>query len=167
MAASLVLLAGSAEAVNGPGALFVAGATSTPTHYNIPIGVPTAAEIRGVGSEVGSPLPATISVIIKSSSFGNATVTANRIGSTNNYAFTYTPPAIGSGSQFDACETTIVAYVSNAQNTSNDWIDDAVLNGSGTAAAGFRFVDAQGVLIPCPVVGVEPATWSVAKQLYQ
>ena len=57
------------------------------------LGSTVAAEIRGVStSEVGSPLPATITVIVKSSQWGNTALTATRIGTTNNYAFTYTPP---------------------------------------------------------------------------
>jgi hypothetical protein len=167
LAAALLLVAGAALAVNGPGSLYVTGASTTPTHWNIPIGVPTNAEIQGVGSEVGSPLPATINVIIKSMTFGNTTVTGTQIGATNNYAFTYTPPALANGDEFDACNTVIVAYVNNNQNANNDLIDDGLQNGSTNTASGFRFVDGTGAAIPCVVVGVEPTTWGTAKHLYQ
>jgi hypothetical protein len=167
LALSLVAAASAAMAVNGPGSLYVAGATHTPTHWNIPIGVQTCAEIRGVGSEVGNPLPATITVIIKSSEFGNTNVVGTRVGTTSNYSFCWTPPAIENGADFNACGTTIVAYVSNGRNTNNDLIDDGVRNGSSNAAAGLRFVDAAGRQIECINLGVGAAPWSGMKQLYR
>jgi hypothetical protein len=152
----------------GAGSLFVAGATGNPTHFDIQIGVPTNAEIRGVPtSEAGDPLPATIDVIVKSSQFGNTTVTGTRIGLTNNYSFTYTPPAIANGDEFDACATTIVAYITNGNNSNNDLIDDGLQNGSSNASAGFRFVDANGDPIDCEVLGVEPTPWAGFKSLYR
>jgi hypothetical protein len=162
-----VAFASSAMAANGPGSLFVAGASSTPTHWNIPIGVETCAEIRGVGTEVGDPLPPTITVIVKSSEFGNTTLVGTRIGVTNDYSFCWTPPATANGDLFDACGTTVVAYVSNGQNTSNDIIDDGVQNASSNAAAGFRFVDGNGDPIECIVLGVDEAPWSGVKTLYR
>jgi len=164
VAASLCV-ASAAIAANGPGALYVAGASNTPTHWNIPIGVATNAEIRGVGSEVGSPLPATITVIVKSSQFGNTFLVGTRIGLTNDYSFSYTPPAVANGDDFNACNTTIVAYVTTSQNSSNDLIDDGLANGSSSSAAGFRFLDGAGVPIEC-TVGVAPSTWGNVKKLF-
>jgi len=161
-----LMLAPQVHAANGPGALFVSGATKTPTHWNIPIGVATAAEIRGVGAEAGSPLAAKITVIIKSTFFGNTSVTATRIGLTNNYAFTYTPPAIANGDGFDACGTTIVAYMNLGQNSTNDLMDDGLLNGSASTAAGFRYTYADGSAVICEGVGTAPATWSTVKRLF-
>jgi hypothetical protein len=150
-------------AAQGAGSLFVAGATHTPTHWNIQIGVPTTAEIQGVTtSEVGDPLPATITVIVKSSLFGNTSLVGTRIDATSNYSFTYTPPSIATGSAFNACETTVVSYVTEALNTNNDLLDDGLQNGSRNDASGFRFVDAEGQLISC-VLGVEPSTWGQVK----
>jgi hypothetical protein len=165
---ALTLALTSGAWANGAGSLYVAGATNTPTHWNIQIGVTTNAEIRGVlTSEVGSPLPATINVIVKSSDFGNTTVTGTRIGMTSDYSFSYTPPAIANGDDFDACNTSIVAYQSNGNNSNNDLIDDGLQNGSSSAAAGFRFTDASGNPLPCQLVGVEPTPWSGFKSLYR
>jgi hypothetical protein len=145
----------------GAGSLFVAGATNTPTHWNIPVGVPTTAELRGVAtSEVGDPLPPTITVFVKSSFMGNAVVSASRIGSTSDYTFTWTPPDT-------ACNTTIVAYGSQGRNSNNDLLDDGLQNGSQSAACGFRFVNALGDEIPCDAVGVEATPWSGVKRLYR
>lgn len=157
-----------AWAANGAGSLYVAGATSNPTHWDIPIGVPTVAEIRGVStSEVGNPLPATIPVIVKSSDFNNITVTGTRIGLTNDYTFTFTPPATANGDKFDACNTGIVAYQTSGNNSNNDLIDDGLLNGSSSAAAGFRYTNANNEPLPCEFVGVEPAPWTGFKSLYR
>jgi hypothetical protein len=162
-----IVVASSALAVNGPGSLYVAGASTTPTHFNIQIGVETCGEIRGVGSEVGDPLPPTITVIIKSTFFGNTYLVGTQIGATNNYSFCYTPPAVANGDDFDACATTIVAYVTEGQNSNNDLIDDGLQNGSDNTAAGLRFVDANGDPIDCIKVGVERAPWSGVKSLYR
>src|SRR5207342_1168308 len=108
----------------GAGSLFVAGETTTPTHWNITVGVPWTIEIRGVlASEVGGSLPPTMTAWVKSSLLGNTAVTATRIGATSNYSFVYTPPT-------EACATTIVAYFSLGQNSNNDLIDDGLQNGS-------------------------------------
>jgi hypothetical protein len=165
VAASLWAASG-AQAANGPGSLYVAGASTTPTHWNIPIGVPTNAEIQGVGSEVGSPLPATITVIVKSTEWGNTYLTATQIGVTNNYAFTYTPPATANGDDFNACGSTIVSYVNEGRNSNNDLIDDGLQNGSSNTTSGFRFYDGAGVPIEC-TVGVTPSTWGGVKTLFQ
>jgi hypothetical protein len=162
MLLTIVLSAPLAWGAQGAGSLFVAGATHNPTHWDIPVGVPTTAEIRGVlASELGGSFPPTITVIVKSSNFGNTSLTATRIGMTADYTFDYTPPADR------ACQTTIVAYVENGQNSNNDLIDDGLQNGSTNSAAGFRFVDANGDTIPCQVLGVDGRPWSAVKSLYR
>lgn len=166
-AAALGLAACPAWAAIGAGSLYVPGATTTPTHFNIPIGVAANCEIRGVlASEVGGSLPATLTVYVKSSQFGNTAVTATRIGATSAYAFTYTPPAVAHGDAFDACATTVVAYFQLGQNSNNDLIDDGSQNASSGAAAGLRFVNALGAPLDCHPVGVESTVWSRVKALY-
>jgi len=167
-AAVLGLATSPAWSAIGAGSLYVAGAATTPTHFDIPIGVPTNCEIRGVlASEVGGSLPATLTVYVKSSAIGNTAVTATRIGVTSNYTFSYTPPALANGDDFDACDTTVVAYFEVGQNCNNDLIDDGLQNGSSGAAAGLRFVDALGVPIDCVSLGVESTVWSRVKSLYK
>jgi hypothetical protein len=168
-AIAVLLSAPLAWGAIGAGSLYVASSPSqNPTHWDIPIGVPVVAEIRGVlASEVGGSFPPTITVIVKSSDFGNTFLTATRIGMTADYTFTYTAPAVANGDPFDACNTTIVAYVENGQNSNNDLIDDGQQNGSSNAACGFRFLNAAGQTIPCGPVGVEPRPWSSVKALYR
>jgi len=144
----------------GSASLEVAGATSTPTHWNIPLDQETTATLRGVSTaEVGDPLPATITVWVKSSVNGNTMLTANRVPDTNDYEFSYLPSG-------DACGTTIVAYQELGLEANNDLADDGMLNGSGTAASGFRFLDANGDPFPCPI-SVEPDTWGNVKSSYR
>ena len=155
-----MLCAQAAQAAHGTGSLFVAGAAHTPTHWNISVGQSTTAEIRGVStSEVGQPLPARIVVWIKSSVFGNTQLVATRIGVTNAYAFTYTPPS-------GICETSVVAYQEQGLNSNNDLLDDGIQNGSRMASAGFRFVDAAGNPAGCEV-SVEQSPWGRIKALYR
>jgi hypothetical protein len=168
LVAALLAFANLAWAANGAGSLIVTGANSTPTHWDIPIGVPTTAQICGVTTgEAGNPLPATIPVIVKSSTFGNTNLVGTRVGNTDCYEFTYTPPAVANGDDFDACNTTIVAYLSNGNNSNNDICDDGLDNGSGNAACGFRFVDSAGTPIDCIDLGVEAKPWSGVKRLFQ
>ena len=82
-------------------------------------------------------------------------LTASQVGATDCYEFTYTPPS-------HACNTTIVSYVDLGLNSNNDIADDGVANGSATASAGFRFVNADGNVIGC-VVPVEATSWSGIK----
>jgi len=168
--AAATMLAGTAAfAVNGAGSLIVPGATCTPTHWNVPIGVPATAQICGVTTaEAGSPLPATITVWVKSSQWGNTQLTATLVDAVAGcYEFTYTPPAVANGDDFDACGTTIVSYVNVGMNANNDICDDGLDNGSGASASGFRFLDDSGAPIDCVSVGVEQAPWSQVKRLYQ
>ena len=165
---AVVLVASSAWGVQGAGSLYVAGASTTPTHWNIPIGVPIKAEIQGVDpAETGGSLPATLTVIVKSSAFGNTYLVGTQIGTSANYTFTYTAPAIANGDEADACGTTIVAYVTEGMNSNNDLIDDGMQNGSTNSASGFRFVDGNGDPIECIKIGVAPAPWSAVKSLYR
>jgi hypothetical protein len=159
---AVVFSAPLAWGAQGAGSLFVAGATHNPTHWDIPVPGTTTAEIRGVlASEIGGSLTPTLTVIVKSSNFGNTVLVATRIGVTSNYTFDYTPPADR------ACATVIVAYFSNGQNCNNDLIDDGLQNGSSDSAAGFRFKDANGDTIPCTKLGVDARPWSSVKALYQ
>ena len=164
-ALALVIAAGASTASRadiGAGSLYVAGATNTPTHWNIVPGVTITAEIQGVStSEVGDPLPATIDVWVKSSHFGNTQLTATRIGLSSDYSFTYTPPTQSEG----ACGTTIVVYQDLGNKANNDLLDDGLQNGSASAASGFRFVTGSGESVDCPLA-VQPSRWGSVKHLY-
>jgi hypothetical protein len=141
----MALLAVSAgEAGIAPGSLFCCNgafqAAGNPTHYDVQVGQTVTARIDGA-TDVSAGAT-TISVFVKSSALGNTTLTATRIAGTNNFAFTYNAPSIG-------CDTTIVAYQALGNNANNDYRDDGLKNDSAKAAAGFRFVDAQGSPIAC------------------
>ncbi len=56
--------------------------------------------------------------------------------------YTYNVPA-------NACDTGVVAYKTNGNNSNNDIIDDGIRNGSACAAAGYAYVDASGKLTSC------------------
>ncbi len=161
IALAIIAFASSpALAVQGAGSLDVAGANTTPTHFDIPIGVEITATICGVmTAEVGDPLPATITVWVKSTENGNTMLTANRVGLTDCYEFAYTAPE-------GSCNTTIVAYQSPGLNSNNDIADDGIVNGSGIAAAGLRFVDEFGDPIECAVPTTR-RSWSAVKGLFQ
>ncbi len=145
----------TAQAANGPAALWVADVSSTPTHWNIETSATITAEVRGV--EI-TPLQPTIPVWVKSSDFGNQELLAYRIGATNNYSFTYKPPD-------NACNTTVVAYGTIGHNASNDLIDDDLLNNSSSAAAGFRFLY-LGAPLDCHPLPIKPITWGALKARY-
>src|SRR5262249_23228517 len=135
--------------------------TTTPTHWNIQVGVTTKVEIHGVlASEVGGSLPATLTVYVKSSVFGNTVLTATQLGASGDYTFDYTAPS-------NACGTTIVSYFELGQNTNNDLCDDGLKNGSANAASGLRFLNAQGNPISCEPLGTESTTWGHLKTMYQ
>src|SRR5262245_8540965 len=161
LALLLVMNGSAAYAAQGTGSLFVSGATHTPTHWDIPVGVPTNAVIRGVStSEVGNPLPATIFVYVKSSGFGNTQIVATRIDATSDYSFTYTPPS-------NICSTTVVSYRTLGLNANNDLLDDGLQNGTKSAACGFRFVNSAGNPIECPPLAVDRSAWGTVKNLYR
>ena len=158
--AIVALTSSTGWATIGAGVLDVAGANSTPTHFDIPTGAVTTATICGVATgEVGDPLPATITVWVKSSNLGNTELTANLIADTDCYEFSYTPPT-------GACNTTIVAYQDLGLEANNDMADDGVVNGSGTAASGLRFVDEFGNPIEC-TVPIDDVSWGMIKSLYR
>lgn len=166
--AAVVGLASAVMAVTGDGSLVVPGATNTPTHFNVSIGVPIVCEIRNIPAhELGGSYPATLDVWVKSSYYGNTQYVATRIGLTSNYTFTVTLPAIANGDAFNACGTTIVAYKTLGRNANNDWCDDGVINGSFDAASGLRPVDSFGAPLECTPVPVEPSTWSTVKDLFK
>ena len=167
-AVAVMGLFGTAWSVTGDASLFVPGATNTPTHFNVQIGVPVVVEIHGVPTqEVGDPLPATLDVWVKSSLFGNTQLVATRIDDTNNYTFTYTPPAIANGDDFNACGTTTVAYKVIGRIANNDYCDDGLRNGTADAGSGLRFVDANGNPLTCQTVGVESTPWGKVKSHYR
>src|SRR5262245_9402640 len=133
-----------------PGSLIcVSGCVgNTPTHYNVLVpGGCVSARIDGA-TDLGTATtaPNTINIIIKSSALGNTIVVGTK--NTGNgapqpsYEFTYCPPS-------NLCNTTIVAYDTNGNNSNNDYLDDGVKNGSSGAAAGFRAVDSSGQSIQC------------------
>jgi hypothetical protein len=158
----------AAQAAIGAGSLIVSGANSTPTHWDIPIGVPTIAQICGVTTaEAGNPLPATIDVWVKSSQFGNTQLVATRLGTSDCYEFSYTPPAVANGDDFDACATTIVAYIEVGNNANNDVTKDGIDDDTPNAASGFRFVDGNGDPLDCHEVGVDSTHWSNVKKFYR
>lgn len=166
--AAVLGLATAAMAVTGDGSLYVAGATTTPTHWNVQIGVPVVVEIRNIpAQELGGSYPPTIVVWVKSSYFGNTQLVATRIGLTSDYTFTYTPPAKAIGDSFDACGTTIVAYQTLGRNANNDYCDDGMANGSWDAASGLRFVDTNGMPLECMPVPTDPSTWTNVKGLFR
>ena len=166
--AAVLGLATAAMAVTGDGSLVVPGATYTPTHFNVQIGVPVVVEIRNIPvHELGGSYPATLDVWVKSSYFGNTLLVATRIGLTSDYTFTYTPPAKANGDAFDACGTTIVAYKTIGRNANNDYCDDGMINGTWDAASGLRFVDAFGVPLECMPVPTDPSTWGTVKGLFR
>jgi len=145
----------------GAASLEVMGASSTPTHWDVPLGVETMAILWGVSvREVGNPLPPTIPVWIKSSDGENTMVVADRIADTNDYRFSYLPPG-------DACGSTIVAYTTNALSANNDLADDGVRNGSGRSASGIRFVDTQGEPLLCVITARTASSWGRVKSAYR
>ncbi len=153
---------GSVKATNGPAALWVNSASTTPTHWNVEVGTLIEAQIRGVELQ---PLPATIPIWIKSSYTGNIQLVGYRLVDTQDYAFSYTPPVTAAGVQ-GACATSIVSYGTVGHNVSNDLIDDHLLNDSSRAASGFRYMYLGGVM-DCHPTPVLPHTWGQVKALYR
>jgi len=82
------------------------------------------------------------------------------------YEFSYTPPAEDNGDPFDACDTSIVAYIEIGNNANNDICDDGLDNGSQDAACGFRYVDDEGNGIDCESVSATAGTWGSVKSLF-
>src|SRR5262249_9706227 len=133
---------------NTPTVSGCAGATAlpvfNPTHYAVQIGTTITSKIIGAtdltGTETCSAGGSGVDVIVKSTPLGNTTLCGSLSGCPGagcTITFTYTAPDNG-------CQTEIVAYLTNGNNTNNDIIDDGILNGSGTAAGGLAFVDGSG-----------------------
>src|SRR2546422_39193 len=81
-----------------------------------------------------------VDVIIKSTFFGNQTVCGSLSGCPGagcTITYTYTAP---NGPSVCACNTSIVAYNTNGNNSNNDIIDDGIKNGTGTQSAGYAYV---------------------------
>jgi hypothetical protein len=153
---------------NAPGSLDCP--TLTPhnnTHYKLEVGATVTCTIDGATDVSGS----TVTVYIKSSTLGNETVTGSVSGTT--ITFTYT-------ARSDGCSTTNVAYDTSGNTANNDIIDNGSNDGSGTAAAGFAFVDSNGDVIACGGGGAKldlsvsktatPSfkrtfTWGISKQV--
>jgi hypothetical protein len=122
---------------NAPGSLDCPTLTKhNNTHYKLQVGATVTCTIDGATDVTGS----TVTVYIKSSTLGNETVTGSVSGTT--ITFTYT-------ARGDGCDTTNVAYDTVGNTANNDVIDDGVKNKSGTAAAGFAFVNSSGTVITC------------------
>ena len=130
------------------------GATSlpvfNPTHYRVQVGTTITGKIIGAtdltGAETCSSGGGGVDVIVKSSNFGNTTLCGTLSGCPGpacTITYTYNAPANG-------CDTGVVAYKTNGNNSNNDIIDDGIKNGSACAAAGYAYVDASGGLISCP-----------------
>src|SRR5207248_791164 len=129
-----------------PSASGCTGATSlpvfNPTHYEVQIGTTITGKIIGAtdltGAETCSSGGSGVDVIVKSSNFGNTTLCGTLSGCPGpacTITYTYNAPLNG-------CETGVVAYKINGNNSNNDIIDDGIKNGSACAAAGYAYVDA-------------------------
>jgi hypothetical protein len=119
-----------------------AGATSlavhNSTHYKLQVGTKVTGKIVGA---TDIPCSGTVSVIIKSSTLGNTTVKGS-VNSKCTITFSYTAPKNG-------CDTSIVAYSSNGNNSNNDIIADGVDDGTPSSTGGYAFVDKAGKVISC------------------
>src|SRR5262245_10921561 len=134
--------------------------------YALAAGASTISKIVGAtdltGSETctgGSP---GVDVIIKSS-FGNQTVCgalSDCPGANCTITFSYTAP---NGPDVCACMTSIVAYKTTGNNSSNDIIADTMFNGMPNGPAGFGYVDTNGQPIDtcgCPTTTTTSTTSS-------
>lgn len=141
-ALAVLVLVPSASAANAPGSLRCPTLSQyNNTHYGLAVGTTVTCTIEGATDVSNGP----VDVIIKSTTFGNTTVTGTAAGGV--ITFTFTAPNNG-------CDTVIVAYETSGNNSNNDFIDDGVKNGSGTSSAGFGYVNAQGQPILCSTTAV-------------
>jgi hypothetical protein len=144
-AVSFLLGAGAASSApsSDPGALDCPTLPNyNNTHYGLKIGHTVTCTIDGAADVSGN---STVTIYIKHGSAGNETVTGSvsGTGAGTTVTFTYTAPAdLG-------CNTAIVAYSAPGNGATNDIIDDGVKNGSAAAAAGFGYLDANGLPITC------------------
>ena len=100
-------------------------------HYGLEVGATVTCTIEGATDVADGP----VDVFIKSTALGNTTVAGVALGGV--ITFSFTAPANG-------CDTSVVAYGTNGNVSNNDFIDDGLQNGSGTNAAGFAYLNAQG-----------------------
>lgn len=125
----------------GQGSLWADLPVYNNTHYQAMVGTTVTAQIRNATDVSGS----TITVYIKSSTFGNQEVTGNLIAE-DTYEFSFSVPKTG------WCNTTIVAYGAPGNNANNDLIGQHQAGG-----AGFAIVDNSGSVITtcvtCDAVG--------------
>jgi hypothetical protein len=121
----------SAPTATAPGGLNCPLAVYNPTHWALKAGDSVTCTIEGATDVSGS----SVDVIVKSSTLGNATVTGSVSGTT--ITFDWQAPA-------GACETSIVAYKTNGNNSNNSFITPG-----GSSAAGFGYVDANGNPAAC------------------
>jgi hypothetical protein len=117
-----------------------AAATSLTPHNNTHYKVQAGATITGTIVGATDVSDGSVSVIIKSSSFGNTTLAGTASGGT--ITFSWTVPATG------VCNTTIVAYRTNG-NLANNIIVKAANGspGASVSAAGYAITDANGDVI--------------------
>jgi hypothetical protein len=132
VAAGVLAIVPSASAATAPGALNCPGHdVYNSTHWKVMIGETVNCTIEGATDVSG----ATVDVFIKSTTSGNTTVPGIVVGHT--IAFSYTASA-------DRCDTNIVAYGTNGNNSNN-----SIITSGGTSAAGFGYVDASGNPVSC------------------
>jgi len=129
VAAALVIVPIAAAGI-APGALKCPLTGYNPTKYGIQVSQTVTCTIVGASDVSGR---STVPVYVKSSDFGNSTVTGTVSGTTITFA--YTAPAGG-------CNTVVVAYGSLGNNTNN-----SLLTAGGTAASGFALLNASGNVI--------------------
>src|SRR5262249_28878517 len=115
---------------NAPGILCapLSQYANNPTHYALQLGNCVTATITGATDAAQYAVNGQITVFIKSSNFGNATVTGTLSGTT--ITFTYCAP-------MTACFTSNVAYGVVGNTTGG-----TCFGGQGTS--GFAYVDASG-----------------------
>ena len=128
--AAVLIFVPTAGATTASGALNCPLAKYNPTKYGLHISQTVTCTIVGATDVSGL---STVPVFIKSSDFGNSTVTGTVSGTT--ITFTYTGAAGG-------CNTVVVAYGSLGNNTNN-----SILTSGGTAAAGFALLNSSGNLV--------------------
>src|SRR5262245_25214688 len=157
---------------NTPGATpLCAAATPLPVfnnqHYTVPAGTTITSTIVGAtdltGTETCTGGGAGVDVFIKGSFAGNQTVCGTLSacpGASCTITFSYTAP---NGPDVCACMTSIVAYKTTGNSSTNDIIADGVFDGTPTGPAGFAFVDANGQPIDncgCPTTTTTSTTTS-------
>src|SRR5262249_22585259 len=136
-------------------------------HYTVAAGATITSTIVGAtdltGSETCTGGGAGVDVFIKGAFAGNEVVCGTLSacpGPDCTITFSYTAP---NGPDVCVCKTSIVAYKTSGNNSTNDIIADGVFNGTPTGPAGFGFVDAGGQPIDmcgCPTTTTTSTTTS-------